>query len=194
MYELGAGIIALCATLMPLRIHALGGSSTVVGLVFILAALGRLAAAPAIGSLVDRVGRDRPMLAGATLTALFLALLPVARAVWLFAAVAVALVGVSWTARMIPGAALVVESAHLGDLSVRERSLLLLLCFLIGEVSGALVSGALAQVAGLAVACIAAAALVLACVLASGRRKVKRPVASTRCCGDVAQACPTEWW
>ncbi len=139
-------LYSVVVPLLPVYADMLGASTTAVGLLFALYAVGLLLATPVLGVLSDRIGRRRPMLVGsfgltaATITFALADNYPLLVTARFLQGVAAAAV---WTA----GVALVADvtdSRHLG-----KTMGIVMACMSVGLIVGPPAGGILEQVGGL---------------------------------------------
>jgi MFS family permease len=141
LYGLAFGGLSV---LVPLRMASLGASGAVVGLTFALGAAGEMIVSPLAGRLSDRGTRLSPVRLALPGSALVLALLPVPDAAWIVAVLAV-LSGPTIGALLAPGGAMLSDAAAALDVGQVAAIALSNVAWSVGEMTGAVAAGGLAQ-------------------------------------------------
>jgi MFS family permease len=173
-----SAMFGVVEVLAPLRMDELGGSAGLVAAAFTAGAAVEAVLAPTVGRLSDRIGRLRPYALGMAISAVAIALLPIAGAL---GAVFAVLIGISLGAGLCfaPALAMLSDSAEATRLHQGFAAGLINMAWASGQVLGGVGGGAAAGAAGDALPCLLAAALLLATVVAArpmgigGRRRVR---------------------
>jgi MFS family permease len=145
VFTLSAIAVGALVALVPLRLDALGASSSAIGLTFVIASGVAALVSPAAGRWSDRRGRLLPVRVGVVLLAALLLILPIPDSALLVAALAVAVLGISMSVLQTPASALVTDAAERAGMSLAGACMLLNVTFALGETLGAPVGSGLAQ-------------------------------------------------
>lgn len=151
-------LFGLEGVLVPLRIDDLGGGPFLIALGFVLGAGLESLLSPVIGRYSDRAGRIRPYVAGMSICALTVLLIPAAqRSAVVVVAEILTAVGAGFC--FTPATAILTSAAEGVDLHQGFASALMNMAWAGGQVLGAVAGGAAAEAFGYAVPCIAMSAL-----------------------------------
>jgi MFS family permease len=163
---LGVWLVALEAitlgatnTLIPLRLSQLGASGVAIGATFVAAAAVSALLAPLVGRITDRRGPFVPMLIGLAAAALLIGALPLPSSAISLAVLSVIALGAPLSAYMIPGAALMTESAERIGVALAVATMILNIAYAVGETVGAPAGASIAQATSDAVPLLMIAAL-----------------------------------
>jgi MFS family permease len=141
LYGLGFGALSV---LVPLRLAELGAGGAVVGVAFSLASLGEMITSPLAGRVADRGTRLSPVRVALPASAVVLALLPLADAVWVVAILTV-VSGPAIGALLAPAAAMLSDAAGAVGIGQVVAIALSNVAWSLGEMCGAAGAGGLAQ-------------------------------------------------
>lgn len=134
---LEACTIGATNTLLPLRLSRLGASGVAIGVTFVLASLIAMVGTPAVGRIVDRRGIMLPLIAGLSVTAVLIALLPLPQSALLLAVLTVLALGGPLTATTNPAMSLMTDAVDRIGAAIAFGSMLLNLAWAMGETIGA---------------------------------------------------------
>lgn len=151
-------MFGLESVIVPLRINSLGGGPFLIAAGFTIGAAAESALAPLIGRYSDRVGRVRPYVAGMTICAFAILLIPVGHASWVVV-VASVIIAVGAGFSFTPATAILTRSAENQGLHQGFGAALMNMTWAGGQIFGAIAGGALAEAFGYAVPCIVVAVL-----------------------------------
>jgi predicted MFS family arabinose efflux permease len=175
---LEAGSIGAIATLIPLRLNRLGGSSALIGATFLITALmGRVISTP-LGRLVDRRGPKPVLGAGMCLAALLAVALVLPSSPWLLALACVALLGGPLSVVMIPAMAMITDATDRAGIPLAIATLMLNLAWALGELAGAPTGAGLSQLGGDTLPFLGLAGLLLVTLWPVARTRLPRPAGS----------------
>jgi MFS family permease len=185
LVTLAAILLGVISVLAPLRLDELGWSALGISVAFLVAAGVEAVANPFLGRWSDRYGFFVPVRAGLVGSIAASLVLPWADERWT-ALVLVILAGIAYGVFWVPGTALLSHGVEEAGLDQGLGFTLLNMAWAPGNVVGALVAGALADVTSDAVVYILAAGLCAITLLALGRI-AERPPAGTRPVQDAAR-------
>lgn len=134
---LEACTIGATNTLLPLRLSRLGASGVAIGVTFVVASLTSMVCTPAVGRIVDRRGTTLPLIAGLSVTAVLIALLPLPQSALLLAVLTALALGGPLTASTNPAMSLMTDAVDRIGAAVAFGSMLLNLAWAMGETIGA---------------------------------------------------------
>jgi predicted MFS family arabinose efflux permease len=143
---LPALLFGTLTVLAPLRLHALGGGSLLIGAAFLVAAACEAVVNPLLGRLSDRRGRLLPIRGGLIAAAIVTVLLPWPHHRFLLAALVV-LAGISFGSFWTPAMSNLADAAEEEGLEHGYTFALINLAWAPGQALGASGSGALASLA-----------------------------------------------
>jgi predicted MFS family arabinose efflux permease len=158
---LEAGALGVVYTLIPLRLSHFGGSSVVIGAIFLVGSGVRTLIAPQIGALSDRRGALAPTAVGLVLAAVVMAAVPIPQSVAALAVVSVIVMAGPLTTFVIPASSLLTVGAERAGVSLAIATMIFNLSFALGQTIGAPAGASLAQATTDAVPFFALAALLL---------------------------------
>jgi len=160
--------------LSPLQLDRLGAGGVAIGVTFLVAAAIEGVAQVAMGHAADRFGRGKPLLAGFSVAAGTMLLLPLANAAWAFALLLV-IASVVCGSLNTPAMALLSDGVEHAGLDQAFGFALVSLTWAAGQVLGAVAGGAVAQATGDTVPFLllgAVCASALAGIARAGRRSL----------------------
>jgi MFS family permease len=167
-------LFGVVAVLLPLRIDDLGGGAGVVAGGFMAGAALEAVLAAWVGRLSDRVGRLRPYVAGMSVCAVGIALVPASHVLGILLALLVA-ISVGAGVCFAPALAMLSDAAEASGLHQGLAAGLINVAWAAGQVLGAVGGGATAGVAGDALPCLVVAGLLTATILMAWQNGVGRP-------------------
>jgi predicted MFS family arabinose efflux permease len=162
------------ATLIPLRLSALGASGVAIGVTFVLGSLLSTFVAPLVGRAVDRRGPGGPLAVGLAATAVLIAVMPLPGSALALAVLCVLTVGGPATASMLPAMAVITDSAERAGIALAFATLLLNLAWATGEMFGAPLATGLAAATTDVVPLMLMALLMLVTLTAVRRARLPR--------------------
>jgi MFS family permease len=166
------------AVLVPLRMSALGGGAGVIAAAFVGTALLETLLAPIAGSWSDRVGRQRPYIAGLTICAGALALIAVVQSLPpLIVALLISSVGAGLC--VAPAFTLLSDAAEASELDQSYAVALTNTAWSLGQGIGALGGGALATFGGNSLPLIALVGLLAGTAIYARTASSLRPASAT---------------
>jgi MFS family permease len=142
---LEAATIGATSTLIPLRLARFGASGVVIGATFLAASLVSARVSTPIGRVVDRRGSGVPLMAGLTLTAVLMALLPLPHSAAGLAILATIALGGPLTAYTVPAMSIITEASERVGVPLVMATMLLNLAWAFGETIGAPAAANIAQ-------------------------------------------------